>query len=93
MITRAKPSSQRHQTARELLALNVLALRREKGWSQEDLAFEASLHRTFIAHVERQARNISLDNIERIANAIAVPAYKLLVPPALQVVEALRPAQ
>ncbi len=66
-------------TARETLAANVVALRTARGWSQEALAFEAGLHRTFIAHVERQARNISLDNIERIAMALEVPSYRLLI--------------
>ena len=60
--------------------MNVIRLRRTKGWSQEDLAFECGLHRTFIAHVERQSRNISLDNIDRIANALRVPIYELLTP-------------
>jgi transcriptional regulator with XRE-family HTH domain len=46
--------------------MNLVRLRREKGWSQEDLALEAGLHRTFVAHVERQVRNISIDNIERL---------------------------
>jgi transcriptional regulator with XRE-family HTH domain len=56
----------------------VLRLRTAEGWSQEALAHEAGLHRTFIAHVERQARNISLDNIERIAVALNVPIARLL---------------
>ncbi|TYC53795.1 XRE family transcriptional regulator [Zoogloea oleivorans] len=67
-------------TARELLAMNIVRLRREKGWSQEDLALEAGLHRTFVAHVERQARNISIDNIERLANALQVSIHILLLP-------------
>jgi len=66
------------ESARALLAVNVLRLRNERGWSQEALAFEAGLHRTFIAHVERQARNISIDNIERIATALGVPIGELL---------------
>lgn len=67
-------------SAREALALNIIRRRGELGWSQEALAFEAGLHRTFIAHVERQARNISLDNIERIAVALNVPVFELLRP-------------
>ena len=67
-------------TARELLAMNLVRLRREKGWSQEDLALEAGLHRTFVAHVERQVRNISIDNIERLANALQVSIHRLLLP-------------
>ena len=65
---------------RQVLALNVVALRHERGWSQEALAFEAGLHRTFVAHVERQARNIALDNLERIAIALGVEGYELLLP-------------
>jgi len=52
-------------------------LRADRGWSQEALAFEAGLHRTFVAHVERQARNISLDNIERLAIALGVSIPEL----------------
>ena len=67
-------------SARALLANNVVALRKSKGLSQEALAFECGLHRTFVAHVERQARNIALDNIERIALALGVEPYELLAP-------------
>lgn len=63
-----------------MLASNLIRLRREKGWSQEALAFEAGLHRTFVAHVERQARNISLDNLERLASALSVQIHELLLP-------------
>lgn len=66
------------QQARATLAANIIRLRREKGWSQEALAFECGLHRTFIAHVERQVRNVSLDNIERIAVALGVSTSELL---------------
>lgn len=72
--------SKKHVSARAVLAANIVALRHEKGWSQEALAFECGLHRTFIAHVERLARNIAVDNIERIATALGVESYQLLVP-------------
>jgi transcriptional regulator with XRE-family HTH domain len=68
------------RSAREVLAMNMIRMRAVRGWSQEALAFEAGLHRTFVAHVERQVRNISLDNLERIANAFGVPTYRLLKP-------------
>jgi transcriptional regulator with XRE-family HTH domain len=67
-------------TARAVLAANVVRLRNEKNWSQEMLGFETGLHRTFIAHVERQARNISIDNVEKIAKALGVAPYRLLEP-------------
>lgn len=52
-------------------------LRAERGLSQEDLALECELHRTFIAHVECCVRNISLDN-EKIADALNVAVVDLL---------------
>jgi transcriptional regulator with XRE-family HTH domain len=67
-------------SARSLLAKNMIRLRQAREWSQERLALEAGLHRTFIAHVERHARNISLDNLERIATALGVEVYSLLLP-------------
>jgi transcriptional regulator with XRE-family HTH domain len=76
----SQPSKKQARSARELLALNIIALRGRREWSQEALALEAGLHRTFIAHVERQVRNISIDNIERIALALQVEVWELLVP-------------
>lgn len=67
-------------TAREILARNVVVLRSTKAMSQEALAFEAGLHRTFVAHVERASRNISIDNIEKLANALDVEVGFLLTP-------------
>jgi len=66
--------------AREVLATNMRAMRTERGWSQEFLAFETGLHRTFITHCERGVRNISLDNIEKIARAFNVPIAELFLP-------------
>lgn len=70
----------KRQDARTLLALNMKRLRAEHGWSQDALALEAGLDRTFIAHVERLRRNISLDNVEKIAVALDVPIHELLIP-------------
>ena len=58
----------------------MIRLRAAMGTSQDELALEAGLHRTFIAHVERQKRNISLDNIERIAVALGVSVEDLFKP-------------
>lgn len=68
-------------SAREALAINLIALRHQRGWSQDILALEAGLHRTFVAHVERQARNIAIDNVERLAAALGVQPFELLMPP------------
>lgn len=52
-------------------------LRAERGWSQEELSFRSGLDRSFLAHVERCARNVSLDSIERIAAALELPISEL----------------
>ena len=58
--------------ARHLLASNVRRLRKAWGVSQEKLALEAGLHRSYVTHVEAENRNVSLDNIERLAKALGV---------------------
>ncbi|MFM0476314.1 helix-turn-helix domain-containing protein [Paraburkholderia strydomiana] len=65
-------------SARETLALNLRRMRAEREWTQEDLAHYSGLDRSFIAHVERQSRNISLDNLEKLAGALQVPVASLL---------------
>ena len=65
-------------TLRLLFSKNIKARRRELGWSQEALADAASLHRTYIGSVERCERNISIDNIERIAEALEVSPSLLI---------------
>jgi transcriptional regulator with XRE-family HTH domain len=59
-------------------AQNVRTLRLQKGWSQEELARRADLHRTYIGAIERHERNVSLLNVERIAKAFKVDAKDLL---------------
>ena len=48
----------------------VRRIRKEKGFSQEELAYKADLHRTYIGMIERAEKNITLLNIEKIANAL-----------------------
>ena len=48
----------------------VRQLRKQKGLSQEELAHRADLHRTYIGMIERAEKNITLLNIEKIANAL-----------------------
>jgi transcriptional regulator with XRE-family HTH domain len=48
-------------------------LRKANGFSQEALAYEAGLDRTYVSSVERGKRNISLENIERLAKALKTP--------------------
>lgn len=80
MPTPPPTAKRKRVSARGALAANIVALRHARGWSQEALAFECGLHRTFVAHVERQSRNIAVDNIERLADALGVEPYELLKP-------------
>ena len=68
----------RDTTLRAIFADNVRNLRKKCGLSQEALADAAGLHRTYIGSVERGERNLSLDNIGKIAAAFGVSPDSLL---------------
>ena len=57
---------------------NVRRFREAAGLTQEALAEKSELHRTYISDVERFQRSISLNNIQKIANALGIEAYILL---------------
>lgn len=71
-MTRGKTS------ARQIFSENLRKIRLEKKMSQEELAEESGLHRTYIGSVERGERNISIDNMERLALALNVKLQDLL---------------
>lgn len=50
----------------------VRQLRKQKGWSQEYLALKCNLHRTYIGAIERGEKNVSLRNIQKLANTLGV---------------------
>jgi len=61
-----------------LFGENVRKYRRLLNISQEELAHKADLHRTYIGMIERAEKNITLVNIEKIANALEVNIKDLL---------------
>lgn len=58
---------------------NIRRYRTQLGLSQEAVAFRTGLHRTYISSVERGKRSISLDNIQKIADALEVETYLLFI--------------
>ncbi len=58
---------------------NVKKYRLGKNYSQEHLAELTGLHRTYISSLERGIRSISLKNIQKIADALEIECYKLLI--------------
>jgi transcriptional regulator with XRE-family HTH domain len=63
---------------RERLALNLRRLRQHKGWSQEEFAFRAEIHRTYVSDLERGARNPTITVVEKLAKALEVKLGDLL---------------
>lgn len=61
-----------------IFAENLKYYRIKKKYSQEELAFKANLHRTYISALECKKRNISIENISKIAEALEVEPYKLM---------------
>lgn len=60
------------------LGARIQKLRTGKGLSQEDLAFEAGLHRTYISHVERGSRNITVLGLCKIAKGLKILPAEIL---------------
>jgi len=63
---------------RHLFGRRLRALRKRAGLSQEELAAESGLHRTYVGAIERGERNVSLLNIVRLARALRVAPSALL---------------
>ena len=63
---------------RQRLGTNVRKLRHAKGWSQEDYADRANIHRTYVSDIERGARNPTATVIEKLAKPLGVAPGRLL---------------
>lgn len=69
--------SVRKEDVKKIFGSSVKGRRKQLGISQEQLAERADLHRTYVSDVERGSRNISLENIERLASALDVSVSAL----------------
>lgn len=63
---------------RQRLAANLRRLRAERGWSQEEFADRAGIHRTYVSDLERGARNPTILVVERLATPFKVRPSALL---------------
>jgi transcriptional regulator with XRE-family HTH domain len=61
-----------------VLAKNMRRFRTARGLSQEALAHECGINRTYLSSVERSERNVSIDNIARIAKGLQIEPWRLL---------------
>jgi transcriptional regulator with XRE-family HTH domain len=67
---------------REAFAANLRRLRHAKGWSQDDLAYEAEMSRSYLSKLEKGAYHVSIKIIGRLAEKLNVePAEFLRLPP------------
>ncbi|WP_430427878.1 helix-turn-helix domain-containing protein [Parasphingorhabdus sp.] len=60
------------------LGKNVKKYREAKGWSQEQFAFEAEIHRTYISDIERGSRNPTIKIVEKLAKCLEISSARLL---------------
>ena len=65
----------------KVFGTNLIKLRLEKGLSQEKFAELCDLHRTYISDIECFQRNVSLENVQKIADALEIETYKLFLEP------------
>ena len=63
---------------RARLAVNVRKAREAKGWSQEDFADRAGIHRTYVSDIERGRRNPTITVVEKLAGPFELTASELL---------------
>ena len=66
------PSNMNISVVRSIFATSVKRWRNHRGLTQEELAERADLHRTYISDVERGARNLSLESIDKLARALEI---------------------
>lgn len=63
----------------KVFASNVKKYRNITGLSQEAFSEKAGLHRTYISAIECKKRSISLDNVQKIADALEIETYRLFI--------------
>ena len=63
---------------RKLLGVRLAKLRKERGWSQEQLALESGIARSYLGGIERGQRNVALLNICKLADTLGIEPSELM---------------
>jgi transcriptional regulator with XRE-family HTH domain len=63
---------------RQIVARNLRILRKQKGLSQEELAFQAGINRNYVGQIERQEKSPTIDVIEKLSVALGILPMVLL---------------
>lgn len=64
---------------RQVVARNLRVLRKQKGQSQEELAFQAGINRNYVGQIEREEKSPTVDMVEKLAAALGVKPEELFV--------------
>ncbi len=64
---------------RAVVARNLRVLRKEKGFTQEELAFRAGVNRNYVGQIEREEKSPTVDVVERLAVAMGVKPLEFFV--------------
>ena len=68
----------RSRGTRSTLAHQLTRLRKERGWSQLELAYASGLHRTHVSRLENAAYNVSIDTLDNLAGAFGIHPSALI---------------
>lgn len=79
-VPKTKPPLSKPQSAKVRFGLRLRESREKLKLSQELLADKAEMHRTYIGQVERGERNISVDNMEKLAESVDMELWAMLRP-------------
>jgi transcriptional regulator with XRE-family HTH domain len=63
---------------RQIVARNLRVLRKQKGLSQEELAFQAGINRNYVGQIEREEKSPTVDIVEKLASALGVAPIEML---------------
>ena len=78
MPSKPAPAASKRIPARERFGIALRQARLRLGMSQEELAAHAGMHRTYVGQVESGQRNVAIDNLERLADAVGSPLWEML---------------